>query len=76
MSENACFFQLLSTIKVNPVDKMKRSTYLGIILHVKQKAFPSLGVFTCFLILGKSKMGAKMATMFGDVTDLQQRHHP
>ena len=22
------------------------------------------------------KMAAKMVTMFGDVTDLQQRHHP
>ena len=47
------FFHLLSAIKVNLVDKMKRSTYLGIILHVKHKTFPILGVFTWFLILGK-----------------------
>ena len=29
-----------------------------------------------FLFLIKSKKAAKMATMFGDVTDLQQHHHP
>ena len=29
-----------------------------------------------FQFLVQSKVGAKMATMFGDVTDLQQRHHP
>ena len=41
-------FQLLSTIKVNLVDKMKRSTYLGIKLHVKHKTFPILGVLPNF----------------------------
>ena len=51
------FFQLLSTIKVNLVDKMKRSTYLGIKLNVMHKAFPVLGVFTRFLILGKIQDG-------------------
>ena len=34
----------------------------------------------CFYLISnswlKSKMAAKMATMFGDVTDLKQRHHP
>ena len=29
-----------------------------------------------FLFLIKSKKVAKMATMFGDITDVQQRHHP
>ena len=53
------FFQLLSTIKVNLVDKMKRSTYLGIKLHVKHKTFPILGVFTRFLILGKIQDGRR-----------------
>ena len=53
------FFQLLSTIKVNLVDEMKRSTYLGIKLHVKQKTCPILGVFTRFLILGKIQYGGK-----------------
>ena len=28
-----------------------------------------------FLFLIKSKKVAKMATMFGDITDVQQRHH-
>ena len=51
------FLQLLSTIKVNLVDKMKRSTYLGVKLHVKHETFPILGVFTRFLILGKIQDG-------------------
>ena len=37
---------------------MKRSTYLGIKLHVKHKTFPVLGVFTRFLILGKIQDGS------------------
>ena len=29
-----------------------------------------------FLFVVKSSVAAEMATMFGDVTGLQQRHHP
>jgi len=36
LSENA-FFQLLSGIKVNSVDKMVQSNYLYVILHVNRK---------------------------------------
>ena len=39
------------------------------------KKLPFLVVLTWFVILGKSKIAAKMATIVGDVTDLQQRHH-
>ena len=47
------FFQLLSTITVKIVDKMMQSGYLCVILHVKHKNIPFLGVLTRFLILGK-----------------------
>ena len=46
--------------------KMKQSTYLSVILHVKHKIINYL----CFYFV-KSKMAAKMATMFGDGTGLQ-----
>ena len=46
--------------------KMKQSTYLSVILHVKHKIINYL----CFYFV-KSKMEAKMATMFGDGTGLQ-----
>ena len=55
------FFQLLSTTKVNLVAKIMQSAYLCVIFHVTHKKF-----------LTKSKM----ATIVGDVTSLQQRHHP
>ena len=38
---------------------MKQSTNLCVILHVKHKKLP------------KSKIAAKMATMFGDITSTQ-----
>ena len=60
-------FQLFSTIKE------KSCAYLCVIIHVKQ--LPFLAVLTWFLILGKIKMAAKMATIVGDVTGLQQCHH-
>ena len=41
-------------------------------LHVRRKKLLILPFFTWVVILEKSKM----ATMFGDVTDPQQRHHP
>ena len=37
LTENAYFFQLVSTTKVKFVDKMKQSTYLCIVLHVQRK---------------------------------------
>ena len=55
---------------------MEQSNYLFVFLHIKRKKVLKLSVFTWFIILDKSKMTAKMATMFGDDTDLQQRHHP
>ena len=69
-------FQLLSTIKVNLMAKMMQSAYFCVIFHVKYKKLPFLAVLTWFLLLSKSKMAAKMATIVGDVTDLQQRQHP
>ena len=41
-----------------------------------KKKSPSIAILTWFLILGKSKLEAKMATIVGDVTGLQQLHHP
>ena len=46
--------------------------YLCAIFHFKHKILPFLAGLTWFLILVKSKM----ATIFGDGTDLQLRHHP
>ena len=40
------FFQLLSTIKVNLVDKIMQSVYLCVIFHVKHKKLPFLTVLT------------------------------
>ena len=37
LTENAYFFQLVSTIKVKFEDKMKKSTYLCVILNVQRK---------------------------------------
>ena len=54
------FLQLFSTIKVNFVAEIMQSAYLCVIIHVKQ--LPFLVKF-------------KMATIFDDVTRLQQRHH-
>ena len=50
---------LLSTVKAKPVDKMKQSTYLCVILHVKHKKLPILSVLTWFLILGKIQDGGQ-----------------
>ena len=49
-----------------------QSAYLCVIFHVKHKKLPFLAVLTYFLFLVKYKM----ATIVGDVTGLQQRHHP
>ena len=54
------FFQLLSTIKENLVDKNNEaSTYLCDILHVKHKKIPIFTLFTCFLVLGKIQDGGQ-----------------
>ena len=67
------YFQRLPILKVNLVEKMKRNTYSHVILLVMHKTLPSFTAFTWFN--GKSKMAAKTATLFGDVTGLQQHHH-
>ena len=48
------------------------SVYLCVIFRVKHEKIPFLAVIACFEFLVKSKM----ATIVGDVTGLQQRHHP
>ena len=48
------------------------SVYLCVIFRVKHEKIPFLAVLACFEFLVKSKM----ATIVGDVTGLQQRHHP
>ena len=53
------FFQLLSTIKVNLVAKILRSTYLCVIFHVNHKTLPFLAVLSWFLILGKIQGGGQ-----------------
>ena len=50
--------QVIKPFLSDIVDKMRRITYLCVILHVKHKKWPILAVFTRFLIL----MAAKMAT--------------
>ena len=60
------FFQLLSIVKVTLVAKIMQSAYLCVIFHVKHKKLPFLMVM----------MAAKIATIVGNVTGLQQRHHP
>ena len=47
-----------------------------VIFLIKPKKLPFFAVLIWFLILGKSKFAAKMATIVGDVTGLQQCHHP
>ena len=66
-------FQLFSGIKVKFVDKMMQSNYLYVTLRVEHKKIFILTVLTRW---HSHKMADKMATMFGDVTDLQQGHHP
>ena len=69
--------QLFSTLKVKLVDRMMQSKYLCVILQVKaQKNIYFPFFFTWFLILDKPNLAAKMATLFWDVTEIQQCHHP
>ena len=71
-------FQLFSTLKVKLVDRMMQNKYLCVILQVKHKKifiFPFF-FFTWFLILDKPNLAAKMATLFWDVTEIQQCHPP
>ena len=72
------FFQLLSTVvKANLVAKTMHSAYLCLISHVKHKKNHHLWRFKPdFPFVVESNMAVKMAIMFGDVTGLQQRHHP
>ena len=76
LSKNAFFFQLLSTITTNRAAKIMQSAYLCVIYHVKHKKSHHFSRFKPdFQFLVKSKMAAAMATIVGDVTGLQQRHH-
>ena len=71
------FFQLLSTIKVNLAAKIMQSVYLCVIFSCKaQKITISCGFNLISNFVVNSKMAAKMATNIGDVTGLQQLHHP
>ena len=53
------FFQLFSTIKVNPAAKIMQSAYLCVIFHVKPKKSPFIAHLTWFLILGKIQQGGQ-----------------
>ena len=64
------FFNFFSTIKVKLVDEMMQTAYSCVILHVKHKKLPFIAILTWFLAK------TKMATIFGDVTVLQQHHPP
>ena len=66
-------FQLLSGIK-EKLDKMMQSNYLCVVLLVEGQKV--LLFFLIVLFLPDFKFFKfKIATMFGDVTDLQQCHH-
>ena len=64
------FFQLFSTIKVNPVAKIMQSAYLFAIFHVKHTKSPFLADLTWFLDLGKVQYGGQ------DGDDCCLRHRP
>lgn len=53
---------------------MRQSTYLCVIVQAQTTV--NSGRFSLFLIRGKIKDGGQFATMFSDVTGLQQRNHP
>ena len=65
MSESRCFFNFLSTIKVNLVLKSCKVLIYVLFFISSTKTTISLGFN---LIYKKSKMAAKMATIIGDVT--------
>ena len=64
------FFQFLSTITVNIVDKCKVVIYVLFYMSSTKNTI-SWGFQPEFSYLVKSKMMAKMATVIGDVTGLQ-----
>ena len=51
LSDNERFFKFLSTLEVNLVDKVKRNTYLCVILHVKDKKITNS---RCFYVISNS----------------------
>ena len=65
MSESTCFFNFLSTIKVNLVLKWCKVLIYVLFFISSTKTTISLGFN---LIYKKSKMAAKIATIIGDVT--------
>ena len=71
------FSTSFNTIKVNLAAKIMQSVYLCVIFSCKaQKITISCGFNLISNFVVNSKMAAKMATNVGDVTGLQQRHHP
>ena len=50
-----------------------QSAYLCVIFHVKHK---KITISRGFNLISNSLVKFKMATFFGDVIGLQQRHHP
>ena len=67
-------FQLLSGIK-EKLDKMMQSNYSCVVLLVKGQKVLLFFLIVLFLPDFKFLKKCKIATMFGDVTDLQQYHH-
>ena len=67
------FFQLPSTIKVNLAAEIMQSAYLCVVFHVKHK---KITISRGFNLISNSLVKFKIATFFGDVIGLQQRHHP
>ena len=51
------FFQLFSILRAKLANKIMQSAYLCVILLVKYKKLPFLGILTWFLILGKIQVG-------------------
>ena len=64
-------FQLLSGIKEKRLDKMMQRNHLCVVLLVKGQKVLIVLFLPDFKFLKK----CKMATIFGDITDLQQCHH-
>ena len=52
------FFQLLSTIKENLVDKMKQ-VLIYVLFYMSSKKKKKFTLFTCFLVLGKIQDGGQ-----------------
>ena len=64
-------------MKVNLVAKIMQSVYLCVIFSCKAQIITiSCGFNLISHFVVNSKIAAKLTTIVGDVTGLQQRHHP